>query len=351
MKKDEKTIEQEKRAKLKAEKPAVYKKIIQIKDRYEQGIPTPIFDIAYNYACNLKCAHCSASRFKSNGYSLDVKSLRNFSDQCDALGLCQFNLSGGEPLILKNIDEVLAALQPDKFHLSMSTNGYFLDADMAKRLKANGLDKVKISMDSFNEKEHDANRNSPGAYQKALAAMRNAQAAGISVVVQTVVTRQNCQSGQLEEMAKFATANGYSLDVMVARAIGAWEGRHDVLVNESDCQYMWDLHQKYPVLHRDTFPSYGMDKGCGCVNATLHLTQYGDVLPCVFIHISIGNIFEESLADIIKRGQSIRCFREHSKLCLSGEDRNFINKYMSKFYGKPLPVHWSEVFSEEDFIK
>lgn len=110
------------------------------------------------------------------------------------------------------------------------------------------------------------------------------------MVVQTVVTHQNCRSGQLEEMAKFAQMNGYSLDVMVARAIGAWEGRHDILVDEADSAYMWELHQRYPVLHRDTFPSYGMDKGCGCVDATLHLTQYGDILPCVFIHIGIGNI-------------------------------------------------------------
>lgn len=346
----EKEIEQQKRAKLKAEKPAVYEKVLRIAERYDRGIPTPIIDIAYHYACNLKCNHCSAARFQAKENRLNPEVLKRFSDECDAYGLCQFNLSGGEPLILKDLDRVMQALQPDKFHLSMSTNGYFLDRDMAKRLKDNGLDKVKISLDNFDEAEHDANRNSPGAYRKSLAAMRFAQEAGISVVVQTVVTHQNCRSGQLEEMAKFAQMNGYSLDVMVARAIGAWEGRHDILVDEADSAYMWELHQRYPVLHRDTFPSYGMDKGCGCVDATLHLTQYGDILPCVFIHIGIGNIFEESLADIIRRGKSIRHFACYSKLCLSGEDRNFIEKYMTKFYGKPLPLDWREAFTEEDFI-
>ena len=84
---------------------------------------------------------------------------------------------------------------------------------------------------------------------------------------------------------------------------------------------------------------------------TLHITQYGDVLPCVYVHIALGNVFEESLADIIERGQSIRHFREHNPLCLSGEDRHFIDKYMTKFYGKPLPIHWSEAFDEDDFVK
>jgi MoaA/NifB/PqqE/SkfB family radical SAM enzyme len=124
-----------------------------------------------------------------------------------------------------------------------------------------------------------------------------------------------------------------------------------VLITPEDAAFIAKAHEEYPVLHRDTFPSYGMDKGCGCVNSTVHITSYGDVLPCVFIHISIGSIFDESLADIIKRGQSIKCFQKYSKLCLSGEDRDFIDKYMTRFYGKPLPLHWSEAFGEEDFVK
>jgi MoaA/NifB/PqqE/SkfB family radical SAM enzyme len=87
------------------------------------------------------------------------------------------------------------------------------------------------------------------------------------------------------------------------------------------------------------------------VNSNLHLTQYGDILPCGFIHIALGSIFEEPLGDILQRGLSIKHFKEFNPLCLSGEDRHFIDTYMSKFYGKPLPVHWSEVFGEEDFIK
>jgi MoaA/NifB/PqqE/SkfB family radical SAM enzyme len=226
-----------------------------------------------------------------------------------------------------------------------------LTREKARHLKEIGLDKIKVSLDDFDEKKHNENRNSEGAYRKAIDAMLNAKEAGLSVVIQTVVTRQNCQTNRLEQMAKFAQDNGFTVDMLIARATGAWEGKHEVLINEDDTEFLKKAHALHPVLHRDTFPSYGMDKGCGCVDSTLHITPYGDVLPCVYIHISIGNIFEESLADIIKRGQSIKQFHKYSRLCLSGEDRDFINKYMTKFYGKPLPVHWSEVFTEEDFIK
>jgi MoaA/NifB/PqqE/SkfB family radical SAM enzyme len=92
-----------------------------------------------------------------------------------------------------------------------------------------------------------------------------------------------------------------------------------------------------------------MNKGCGAVTACLHITQYGDVLPCVYIHIGIGNIFEESLKDIMNRGMSIKHFRDYNPKCLSGEDRSFIGNYMTKFYGKKLPVPYTEIFNKDDF--
>jgi MoaA/NifB/PqqE/SkfB family radical SAM enzyme len=347
----ENELERSKREKLIREKPQVFEKIRKIEERHNQGTATPIIDIAYSYVCNLRCKHCTASRFVRKERRLTPFDIRKISDDAHALGLCQFCLSGGEPLVFKDLDQVILALQPDKFHLAMSTNGHFLTPEVAKHLKLIGLDKVKISLDDFDEKRHNENRNSDGAYRKAIDAMFNAKAAGLSVVIQTVVTHQNCQTDRLMQMAQFAQQHGFTIDVLIARATGAWEGRHEVLIDESDAEFLRKAHEQYPVLHRDTFPSYGMDKGCGCVDSTLHITQYGDVLPCVYVHISIGNIFEESLDDIIKRGQSITCFKKYSRLCLSGEDRTFINKYMAKFYGKPLPLHWSEVFDEDDFVK
>lgn len=347
----EKEIESAKRAKLRREKPAVYDKVIKIAGRHQKGIATPIIDIAYSYGCNLKCRHCTASRFEKKERSLAPADLRKLSGEADALGLCQFCISGGEPLIFKDLDEVIAALQPDKFHLAMSTNGHFMTPEMAKRLKAAGLDKVKISLDDFDEKKHNENRNSGGAYQKAISAMLNAKAAGLSVVIQTVITHQNCQTDRLYKMAKFAQENDFTVDMLIARATGAWEGKHEVLIDEADAEFLRKAHEQYPVLHRDTFPSFGIDKGCGCVDSTLHVTQYGDVTPCVYIPIAIGSLFKESLAAIIKRGQSFKCFSKYSALCLSGEDRGFIGKYMSRSYGKPLPIDWSEAFGPEDIEK
>jgi hypothetical protein len=64
--------------------------------------------------------------------------------------------------------------------------------------------------------------------------MSNAKEAGMSVVVQTVVTHENAQTPQIREMAKFATENDYTVDILVARATGAWEGRYDMLITPED---------------------------------------------------------------------------------------------------------------------
>ena len=347
---NKKEIEGKKRNRLKEEKPLAYEKIIKLSDRLNAGEAVPRIDIAYDYICNLKCKHCMANNFAPKERMLTIDKLKDLSIQADELGLCQFNISGGEPLIFKEIDEVIKALNPEKFHIGISTNGHFLTLERAKHLKQIGLDKVMISLDSIDPLLHDDNRADKGAYDKAIQAIFAARDAGLDTIIQHVVTRQTAQSENTVKMAKFAQENGFSLDIIVAKALGEWEGKHEVLINIEDAQFLYKLHKEYPVARRDVFPSYGAKRGCGAVNSCVHISKYGDFFPCVFMHISLGNIFDEPLKDIIDRGMKIKHFNKFSPICLAGEDRNFIDKYMSKFYGKDLPVNYKEVFTDEDFI-
>jgi len=347
-----KKIENTKREKLRREKPLVYEKIIKLADMERRGECTSRIDIGYNYACNLKCKHCMANRFQKKERSLTPADMRSIAEQADALGWCQFNISGGEPLFLKDFDEVLEALIPERFHIGISTNGYFLTAEKARHLKSIGLDKVMISLDSFDKALHNANRNSESAYDKAIAAIWNARNADLDTIIQHVITHQNARTDHTVRLAKFAQENGFSLDLVIAKAIGQWEGRHDVLIDAEDAAFLRELNREYPAARRDVFPAYGMRGGCGVIKKCFHISQYGDVFPCVFMHITIGNVFDEPLKTIVDRGMTIKHFKNFSPICLSGEDRNFITTYMSRFYGKPLPVDYREIFTEEDdFIR
>ena len=345
-----KPIENARREKLRREKPLVYEKIMKYDEKLARGESTAIIDFCFDYKCNMHCTHCSNSNFARKERTLTIDDLKDFVRQADELGLAQFNISGGEPLCFDNLDEIILALNPEKFHISMSTNGLLLTEERAKHLKSIGLDKMKISLESIDEEVYMKTRQAPGTYQKAKESLFIAQNAGIQTAIQTVISHQNCQTKATEELAKFANDNGFNLDIMVARAIGRWEGKEEVLITPEDNDFLLNLRNKYPVVHRDTFPTYGQNRGCGAEKNVLHLTKYGDILPCVFIHIAIGNIFEESLKDIIDRGMRIKWFGNHCANCLSGENKRFIREHMSKFYGKPLPISYKEAFTDDDFI-
>jgi MoaA/NifB/PqqE/SkfB family radical SAM enzyme len=114
--------------------------------------------------------------------------------------------------------------------------------------------------------------------------------------------------------------------------------------------YVRRLEKKYNVFTHLT-PAYGLDLGCIAVKRMVSITKYGDVMPCPYIHASLGNFFKEPLKDIIDRGMKIKYFGKYVNTCLIAEDRKFINKYAAKkIYGKPLPVAYHEVFTSEDFI-
>jgi MoaA/NifB/PqqE/SkfB family radical SAM enzyme len=346
-----KPIENARREKLRIEKPLVYEKIIKYDEKDARGESTAIIDFCFSYKCNMNCEHCCNLSFEKKKREMTIEDLKDVARQADELGLAQFNISGGEPLTFENLDEIIEAINPEKFHISMSSNGLLLTKEKAEHLKKIGLDKIRISIDSFNEEEYLKTRKQEGTYNKAIEALLTAKEAGLQTAIQTVVSHQSCKAQATEDLAKFANDNGFNLDLLVARAIGRWEGKEEVLIDREDAEHLVSLRNKYPVVHRDVFPTYNQNRGCGAVSNNLHLTKYGDILPCVFIHISIGNIFEEPLKDIIERGLSLKWFGKHHQLCLSGENRYFISKYMSKFYGKPLPISYKDAFTEEDYIK
>jgi len=345
------SIEERRRAALREAKPLVYEKIMRYPEKKARGESTAIIDFVYDFKCNMRCNHCLATKMEKKSRVMTVDDVHNMALQADEYGIAQFNISGGEPLLFKEIDEIIEALMPDRFHISMSTNGVFLDSERAKHFARIGLDKVRISVDSIDELAHNSNRNNSGAYQKAMDALKAAKNAGLQTVIQTVVTHQTARSEELVALCEFARQNGYTVDVLIARALGEWESCEDVLIDEVDAAALRALHEKYPFFWRDVFPHYGVEQGCGAVDHVLHVTMYGDVFPCVYIQIALGNIFEEPLKDIIERGFNIRHFREFNPLCLSGEDRGFIREYMNKCHGKSVPANYLDIFTDdEDYI-
>ena len=118
--------EQQKRDQLKREKPRVYEKISQFAEKVERGESIAILQFQYDYTCNFRCQHCCIKRFqgKKEGRCFTPADVKELSRQADEMGLAHIVITGGEPLVFPDFDEIVAAIDPQKFYITSDTNGW-----------------------------------------------------------------------------------------------------------------------------------------------------------------------------------------------------------------------------------
>lgn len=349
--------EQERRNKLKAAKPHVYEKILKYKEKVERGESIAIIQFQYRYECNFTCEHCSILKFQTTKKEkvedarrfFTIADVKELFRQADEIGLANMTITGGEPLIFPDMDELVAAIDPQRFHIACDSNGWLLDKGKARHLKSLGIDRMQISLDSFYPDEHDEFRQKDNSYQRIMRAIDVSLDAGFQVILQTVLTKHRASSKEFHDLMEFSKSKGIGVYVSYAKPVGAYEGNMGCLVTKEDADKVREYEKEYNVFTHMT-PAYGLNLGCITVKRMVSVTRYGDVMPCPYIHVSLGNIFKESLKDILERGMKIKYFGQYNSDCLIGEDKKFIDLIGEKTYGKPLPVDYKEVFTEEDFM-
>lgn len=334
-------IEQEKREKLRRNKPLVYDKVMRYDERLANGESIAIIQFQYSYACNFHCAHCSVSNFRnitSKRRYFKLEDVRELSRQADACGLGHIDLTGGEPLAFHDLDQVIEAIDPSRFYLQVDTNGWLMDDEKAKHIKSLGVDKVQLSLDNLEPGDHDAFRKKSGSFERSVRAIDAIRNAGLQLQIATVVTHQRARSEEFIQFLEFAKSKGAAVSVVWPKLVGEWEGRHDLAIQREDIEYIHSLSSKYHV-YDHLSPKYGQDIGCLAVKGMISITRYGDVMPCPWMYFVIGNFFEEPLEVILHRG--MRYFSSCERQCLVSESKEFIEKYVGKTYGSkaPIPIH------------
>ena len=303
--------------------------------------PRPRFvDLAVTYRCNLNCIHCSATRLKQERPEhMSIEDIRRIGKQLRRAGVAQIQLTGGEPLLRKDLEEVIRALGPGAFFISVSTNSTLVTKERLASLKKAGLDNLCVSIDDWNAQEHDRWRGLPGIHEKALQAVTDAKAAGLRAMIFTVATHANVRSDAFLKLLEFAGEKKVLVIVGWAVPTGNWNANRDILLTGDDLEYLETLHEKYLYVRTDFETNY-FHFGCGAVKEKLYITTYGDVIPCAFVHIKLGNIFEESLESIRERAMRVDWFREYNSLCLAANDPDFREKHMSRVFAadqEPIP--------------
>ncbi len=242
-------------------------------------------------------------------------------------------LTGGEPLLRPDIYDLVGEASALGFWTVLGSHGGLLDERAAERLAAAGLKGVGVSLDSVDAARHDAFRGIPGAWRKTVAALDVMRRRGLSFLIEMTVTRDNrreiatmaeCAMGWgaaalnvffLVPTGRGATVNGLAaleteeclrqIALLQAKLAGG-------LMLNAKCapQYrrvLWELDSASPFVR--TF------RGGGCPAGTYYcrLGPTGDVTPCPYMDLPVGNIRQSSFADIWRSSPVLRSLREEKR--------------------------------------
>lgn len=311
------------------------------------------FVLNYSNKCNFTCPHCytrsGAGEFGET--KLTMEDIKRLANEADEMGVYEIDIQGGEPLINPQLFDLLRAIETERFYVYITTNGWLLDREMAKKLAEAGVDRVSISVDAFSAEEHDNFRRKKGSFQRCIDGLAYVQEAGMKAYVNIVVGHYNAQSEELREFVDYLDRNNWGIVFNCASPTGNWKNNYDVMLTNEDSRALEQLKKEHPSIIRDLWnyfnPEDKLIYGCPAVNL-FYVNPMGDILPCPYIHTKLGNIKEEHLRDIIERGFTIKKFREYSDKCLVGEDREFAQKYLNRDMTilNPLPYH--KLFEKED---
>ena len=336
-------------------KPVVLRKIASYAQKCHQAqknIAVRGFQLAYRTMCNFNCSHCYVKAPNSELKDrLTLETVRELAQQFDELNAWEVGIQGGEPLLFPDLEDLIRCLDVNRFYVCVITNGYLMTDDTAKKLADLGVDRVAVSIDGFNQKEHDTLRKKKGSYAKCLHALECVKKAGMTAAINTVIGHYNVWSEQFVPFVQFAQENGYQIVMNPATPTGNWINNHEIMLTEEDSEYLLQLRKQYPVLMRDSWDFTDTErKGVwGDPSGNLFfITSNGDILPHPYVFISLGNVTDTPINEAVKKAWKVKYFRDKSPKSLAGEDINFVKKFLSCDMNVLRPLRFEEAFSSQE---
>lgn len=274
-------------------------------------------EIEPTLSCNYHCPYCYAGSNDVPAGELSYHELIDVVKQARELGAERVILLGGEPLIYPKIFELVA----DIFSLGMSvelfSNGSLLTAETAGKLfKANV--RLVLKLNSFKEEVQAILTGETDGLKTAMQALANAAAAGYArgnqlLAVSTIICRPNLD--EMEELWRYLRDRHIIPYFEVITPQGkALENAWLQLSSEE----IRGVFEKLSVLDREY--GYNWDPrpplvGDRCLRHQYSclVTSTGNVFPCVGIDVSVGNIRETPLQEIICGSEIIQDLRNHKK--------------------------------------
>lgn len=233
-------------------------------------------------------------------------------DEMIALGTEMLILTGGEPLLRRDIYDIAKRASERGMWVVMGTNGVLVTDKVAQKMIECGVKGVGISIDSLDPEKHNQFRGGPKSWEYSVRALDICRDNGLEVLVQTTVMEMNYD--EIPQIIEFAKEKGaWSCNLYFLVQTGRGQKMNDLtdIRTEDMLSNLVEMQDKYkPMLVRSKCaPQFkqiayekskgGLESG-GCMAGTQYcrITPEGEVTPCPYMNVVAGNIRKQSFTDI-----------------------------------------------------
>ncbi|HEY6420658.1 MAG TPA: radical SAM protein [Candidatus Binataceae bacterium] len=277
------------------------------------GIPIGVH-LDLTWRCNERCVHCYLDHDDNGELSYDE--VAGLLEQLAESKVMFLTLSGGEPLLRKDLFAIIRRARELTFNVKLKTNGILIKEPEAALIHELGVEQVQISVYSHRPAVHDAITKVKGSLERTLTAIRFLVGQGLKVTMANVVMKQNRFDYRgVQALAEELGAH-FMLDPTITPHING--DRSLLKLNMGHVELSEVLHdttiggvaEQVPARPAtdddlDGFP-------CSAGHSSCYISPYGDVYPCVQFPLPSGNIRKQRFADIwndspqLKEVRSIR---------------------------------------------
>ncbi len=263
-------------------------------DPSQQPIKTLLLSVTDR--CNLRCNYCISSElYNENIQFLALTDLLTFDEIerlikiSTACGVQKVRITGGEPLLRKNIEKLIEKLVciPNLQDISLVTNGVLL-AKYAKKLKKAGLKKINISLDTLDQQTIQFLNGRKIDKSKILEGILLAKGLGFEIKINMLV-RKGVNENQIIPMAGFFKTHGITLHFTSFSDLGCshtWK-----IENIVPFEHIYELlHKQYPLEPIDSTDTKEITKKYRYVHSNAEVCFIPSIVPVDCPNFTYGRI-------------------------------------------------------------
>jgi len=291
-------------------------------------------------SCNLNCVHCraGAERGPYPG-ELTTEKCLEILGQISEVEKPIVILTGGEPLLRKDIFDLAKSGTQMGLRMVMATNGTLLTPNIVEKLKSSGIKRVSVSIDGADEYHHDQFRKVPGSFKRAEAGIELLKKGGVEFQINTTVTRHNVHKVRdilLMAVEMGAAAHHLFLLVPTGRAREMVSQEIDALEYEELLRWFYQMREKTPLHLKATcaphyyrilreeahakgekvdYTTYGLDavtRGCLGGTSFCFISHDGIVQPCGYLEVNCGDLKGSTFGSVWRDSEIFHQLRDFS---------------------------------------